>query len=243
MSRSRSRSSSSSSSSSSSDSEERRRRRKEKKKRKKEKKKLKKERKGKDVKKKDKKKKAKKLKKARELQLKKQGHMGAVTNQFGKFGVLTDADLYRKRPEFQLWCTEIKNVAYEGLSQMEEKRLFKDFIEDHNTATFPSKKYYDLETWDKNESKRMAASKIKEPQVMTTFDDEKNRMNEIQQMREARKDQRLTEQVNALKHDRSMIDQMRNQEKLRFHMNALFKSGNIEEAEAIRRRIEPEKPK
>jgi len=199
----------------------------------------------KEEKKKEKKKKKmlKKQKKLMEKELKKRGHLGSVTNQYGKYGVISEQDLYRKRPEFQLWCMEVKKVAYESLSNMEEKKLFIDFVEDHNTATFPSRKYYDLAVWDKTEQAKIAAASPKKSNVMASFDDEKNRKMEIQQMREERKEKKLIEMTNEMKKDGSIVNDMRQQEQLRMHMNQLFKAGNFEEAEAIRKRIEPEEYK
>lgn len=231
-SRSRSRSRASSSSSSTSDdtsSEERLRKDKKKGKRKR------------DDKKKDRKVKKKKKDKKKKKKKKKNKVVGAVTEQFGKYGVLTDQDLYRKRPEFQAWLWEVKKIPFESVGSMEEKRHFKDFIEDHNTATFPSKKFYDLETWEKVQGAKNA--KVAERSVIPTFDDEKTRKLEIQQMRESRKERFLHEQVKALKEDASMVEDMRHQDKLRVQMQQQFKAGNIEAAEKIQKRLKPEEYK
>eukprot|EP00397_Hematodinium_sp_SG-2012_P052084 GEMP01061397.1.p1 GENE.GEMP01061397.1~~GEMP01061397.1.p1 ORF type:complete len:229 (+),score=85.24 GEMP01061397.1:24-710(+) len=223
------RSSSSSSSEDSSSEEEQRKKKGDKKAKKK---------KDKKVKKKLKNKKDKKGKKKKNKKEKKKKVVGAVTEQFGKYGVITDQDLYRKRPEFHAWLMEVKQISTESFGSMEEKRLFKDFIEDHNTATFTSKKYYDLDIWERTQSakNRMTAEKS----VMPTFDDEKARKMEIQQMRESRKERVLHEQVKALKEDSTLVEEMRHQDKLRAQMQQQFKAGNTEEAEKIQKRLEPE---
>ncbi len=35
------------------------------------------------------------------------------------------------------------------MNQALEKKLFEEFMEEYNTASFPSKKYYDLSLWEK----------------------------------------------------------------------------------------------
>jgi len=255
MSRSSSSSSSASNSASCSSSSSEKEDKKKKKKDKKEKKGKKEKKKDKAVKKKDKKSKkeekkkekkkkklAKKQKKLKEQELKKRGHLGSVTNQYGKYGVINEQDLYRKRPEFQVWCMEVQKVAYETLSSMEEKKLFVDFVEDHNTATFPSRKYYDLAAWDQSERAKMSKIEPKK-NVMSSFDDEKNRKMEIQQMREERKEKKLIGMKDEMMKDSSIVNDMREQEKLRILMNQQFKAGNFDEAEKIRKRIETDEDK
>ena len=43
---------------------------------------------------------------------------------------------------------EIKNMNIESMSHVEEKKLFESFVEDYNTASFPSKKFYDILKWE-----------------------------------------------------------------------------------------------
>lgn len=48
-----------------------------------------------------------------------------------------------------MWMQEVKNVNYENLKQLDEKKYFDEFCEDYNTVTFPHKKYYNLKVWEK----------------------------------------------------------------------------------------------
>ncbi|KAL6314821.1 hypothetical protein AAG906_027172 [Vitis piasezkii] len=57
-------------------------------------------------------------------------------------GLNPELDQGNKRPEFTAWLAEIK----QSLPNWEEKQMFKEFMEDHNTATFPSKKYKSTHT-------------------------------------------------------------------------------------------------
>ena len=138
---------------------------------------------------------------------------GAVTDQFGQYGVIKEADMWDKRPEFMLWCSEVRclcvrsrvgaptvgargvwyahsdgggspcadqeagsgavvqvvcrdaahmrcsirptrsphlsnTLTREGVGggglriRREEKEMFKEFMEDYNTATLPHKKVF-----------------------------------------------------------------------------------------------------
>merc|ERR1712187_310881 len=95
------------------------------------------------------KKKGKKGKKNKKEKSKaKAGERDAVSNQFGKYGVIKAEDFFNKKPEFLSWSMEVKKVNTDMLGQMQMRDLFKEYIEDYNTATMPSEKYYDLKTWD-----------------------------------------------------------------------------------------------
>lgn len=50
---------------------------------------------------------------------------GALTQQFGKYGILRETDMYTKRGEFQMWATEVQHVDIELLPKNEEKELFR----------------------------------------------------------------------------------------------------------------------
>jgi hypothetical protein len=49
----------------------------------------------------------------------------AVGEDYGKYGIIRETDLYNKRPEFQRWAMDIKKVDVENLPRFEEKELFK----------------------------------------------------------------------------------------------------------------------
>ena len=85
------------------------------------------------------------------------------------------ADIHSKREEFIVWLKEVKNLNIESISNVEEKKRFDDFAEDYNTATFPSKKYYDLKRWELKEALKALRKKKQGEQVeKTTFEDEKD---------------------------------------------------------------------
>merc|ERR1712113_704517 len=98
--------------------------------------------------KKDKDKKKKKKKDKGKKEKKKKANRDAVSNQFGKYGYIKQEDFFNKKPEFLMWATEIKHENTDEMGQMKMRELFKEFVEDYNTATMPSRKYYDLKAWD-----------------------------------------------------------------------------------------------
>lgn len=203
--------------------EERRRRRKEKEKRKR--------------KEKDKKKKKKKDEK------KDLGKKGAVTNSWGKYGIIREVDMWNKRPEFTAWLLEVKQVNLESLANWEEKQMFKEFMEDHNTATFPSKKYYDLDAYHRRTMEKEQRNGLKNPGVVavrTVFNDEEQRRLELLKERERRKEEEIT----ALKcsMQTGMAQAMKQQSLLREEMMLQYKLGNFEAAAAIQRRLDPDAP-
>merc|ERR1712060_408141 len=83
---------------------------------------------------------------------------------------------------------EGKNAKIDHLGQMEMKNLFKEYIEDYNTATMPSKKYYNLQAWDnlmaKKRHKKNVGDEMSDAQkaALASFDDEKARREELKHL-------------------------------------------------------------
>ncbi|XP_042042477.1 vicilin-like seed storage protein At2g18540 [Salvia splendens] len=171
---------------------------------------------------------------------KEKGKKGAVTNLWGKYGIIRETDMWNKRPEFTAWLSEVKKVNLESLANWEEKQLFKDFMEDHNTATFPSKKYYNLDTYFKHKMEKemkKGFAKVQESE-RTVFNDEEQRRLELQKERERQKE----EQIQALQQSMQsgMAQAMKEQAQLREEMAYQYKLGNFEAAAAIQRRLDPD---
>uniref|UniRef100_A0A453CG77 Uncharacterized protein n=1 Tax=Aegilops tauschii subsp. strangulata TaxID=200361 RepID=A0A453CG77_AEGTS len=136
-----------------------------------------------------------KKKKKRKDEKKDLGKKAAVTNSWGKYGIIREVDMWNKRPEFTAWLLEVKQVNLEALANWEEKQMFKEFMEDHNTATFPSKKYYDLDAYHQRmmeKEKRNGLKNAGSVAVRTVFNDEEVRRLELLQERERRKEEEVT---------------------------------------------------
>ncbi|BGP12443.1 hypothetical protein JCM10213_006991 [Rhodosporidiobolus nylandii] len=89
----------------------------------------------------------KKERKARREQ-KKRAKKGLKTVEWGKHGILTEADIYAKPDEFHAWLIGEKMQNVELLSKAKEKDFFKEFMEDYNTGTLPHEKYYDMKKYE-----------------------------------------------------------------------------------------------
>ncbi|XP_060209356.1 vicilin-like seed storage protein At2g18540 [Lycium barbarum] len=215
--------------------EERRRRKRRERKRREEQRKLRKD-------KEKKRRKKEKEKKERKKKKKEKGKTGAVTNSWGKYGIIKETDMWNKRPEFTAWLAEIKKMNLESLPNWEEKQLFKQFMEDHNTATFPSKKYYNLDAYYKRKMEKEMKRGVKKvvDNERTVFNDEEIRRQELMREREKHKE----EQVEALKREMQsgMAQAMKEQAQLREEMAYQYKLGNFEAAAAIQRRLDPDLP-
>jgi len=72
-----------------------------------------------------------------------------VTSQWGKYGIISEIDMYTKEQEFHLWLLEERHQNIETLSKPAQKKLFQAYMEDYNTATLPHEKYYALEPYER----------------------------------------------------------------------------------------------
>merc|ERR1712187_725696 len=171
----------------------------------------------------------------------KDGERGAVSNQFGKYGVIKAEDFFNKKPEFLCWAMEYKKVNTDMLGQMQMRDLFKEYIEDFNTATMPSEKYYDLNAWDQKMSmkrqKRNRNDEMSEDQraALASFDDESARRHEIKALKAKQDEEKLNNEVRRLRHDKSKVDDMNRQKFLRTQIDMMNKSGNMKEAEKVKK--------
>mmetsp|Transcript_9697 Transcript_9697/g.17030 ORF Transcript_9697/g.17030 Transcript_9697/m.17030 type:complete len:281 (-) Transcript_9697:94-936(-) len=235
--------SSSDSDSSSSESSDKKKKKKKKAKKdsKKKKKKEKKDKKKKKGKKKDKKKgkKGKQGKAGLKKTKRKRANRDAVSNQFGKYGVLKQEDFFNKKPEFLAWASEVKKADTDQMGQMQLKDLFKEYVEDYNTATMPTKKYYNLQVWDSHQAmkrnKKNRGDEMTEAQraSLTSFDDEQARREEIKHIQARKQEQQIADEVKKMRTNKSKVEDMRKQDILRTQRDMLNKAGHTEEAKKI----------
>lgn len=184
-------------------------------------------------------KKKEKRKKKKKKEKKEKGKKGAVTDLWGKYGIIRETDMWTKRPEFTAWLAEVKQVNLEHLANWEEKQMFKQFMEDHNTATFPSKKYYSLDAYYRHKMEKEMKRGFKKVETeRTVFNDEEVRRQEMMRVREKQKE----EEVVALKRSMQsgLAQAMKEQAQLREEMAYQYKIGNFEAAAAIQRRLDPD---
>ncbi|KAJ7157800.1 hypothetical protein C8R46DRAFT_417237 [Mycena filopes] len=72
--------------------------------------------------------------------------------QWGKYGIITEADLFTKGQEFYTWLVEERKINPETVSKDQNKKEFARFMEDYNTATLPDEKYYNMESYNRRMS-------------------------------------------------------------------------------------------
>ncbi|KAF7783173.1 hypothetical protein Agabi119p4_2549 [Agaricus bisporus var. burnettii] len=71
------------------------------------------------------------------------------TSHWGKYGIITEIDVFTKRSEFHAWLVEERKLNPETLSKDQERKAFAHFIEDFNTATLPHEKFYNTEKYER----------------------------------------------------------------------------------------------
>mmetsp|Transcript_2181 Transcript_2181/g.5549 ORF Transcript_2181/g.5549 Transcript_2181/m.5549 type:complete len:268 (+) Transcript_2181:61-864(+) len=185
-------------------------------------------------KKKAKKEKAKKVKKGKKAK-KDKNTPGSVSNQFGKYGILKQEDIHNKKPEFLLWAMEVQKINTDTMGQMQLRDLFKEFVEDYNTATMPHKKYYNLNAYEsaqmaKNRGKKKDEMTAEMKRALASFDDERARREEMNLVKLKKQEQTITDEVQRMRKDKSKVDDMRSQEFSKTQVAMLNKSGHAKEA-------------
>ncbi|KAJ3172905.1 hypothetical protein HDU87_007741 [Geranomyces variabilis] len=105
----------------------------------------------------DKSKSKKKEKKEKLDKKKKRKDSKSATAQYGAYGVIAASDMFRMQAEFWTWLVEVKKTSPESLPNYKMKEVFLDFMEAYNTASLPSKKYYNLDKWEREQLVRQQA--------------------------------------------------------------------------------------
>uniref|UniRef100_A0A061QX57 Nucleic acid binding n=1 Tax=Tetraselmis sp. GSL018 TaxID=582737 RepID=A0A061QX57_9CHLO len=165
----------------------------------------------------------------------------ALTEQYGKYGIIKESDYESKRGDFQLWATEVKKVQLELLPKREERDLFRTYMEDFNTGTLPHKKYYDNDAYQRAKALKAAQKGGKRRHgEKTQFDDEEERRREAAQRRAEELEERRRQAYNELRYTTNKAQEMREQEMLRQQMNLAYRTGNMEEARKLQERLNPD---
>jgi len=94
-----------------------------------------------------------KREKKREKKEKKAKKKTSGAPQWGKYGIISEVDIFSKGPEFSTWLVEERKINPETISKEQNKKEFAKYVEDYNTATLPHEKYYHIEAYER----RMAA--------------------------------------------------------------------------------------
>ena len=119
---------------------------------------------------------------------------------------------------------------------------FANFCEDYNTATMPSKKYYDLRAWYIKEQQRAARRPADEPVFeRTDFDDEASRKRDVDALRQARATETAAVMARAMKSGDGLAADMLEQQQLRSRMRQAYATGDTDAARGMSERLDPSK--
>jgi len=172
---------------------------------------------------------------------------GSVSNQFGKYGIIKQEDFFAKKPEFLLWASEVRKVNTDILGQMQLKDLFKEYVEDYNTATMPSKKYYNISVFEQQTSNKRRKAKAETmidtalQSSLASFDDEKARRDEVMALRAQKQQNQISSEVSKLRMNKEKAEDMKHQAMLKTQAALLNKAGHAEAASKINERMNPNK--
>ena len=162
--------------------------------------------------------------------------------KWGTFGIIRESDLHEKQEEFLAWLSEVKGVPQASCGRRELQEHFAGFVEDYNTATMPSEKYYDMRKWYYQEQARLQreGSHAGDNEVVrTTFDDEAERKAELQSER-AKREHALTALIAKSMHDSSsLVADMREQEAKRLKAQDAYRLGDASTARDLVQKLDP----
>lgn len=116
---------------------------------------------------------------------------------------------------------------------------FDSFCEDYNTATMPSKKYYNIAAWHAKEMEKGRKRKKIETVERSSFDDEAERQREIAQARAARQEGLVKAMATSMKADEGIVADMREQEQARFKMRTAYATGDVDTARDLANTLDP----
>ncbi|TFJ87007.1 hypothetical protein NSK_001341 [Nannochloropsis salina CCMP1776] len=162
---------------------------------------------------------------------------GAVDmNQFGKHGIIRESDFHRKKNDFEVWCQEIKGLPEIPRNHHEALRLFRYYMEDYNTATFPHPKYYNVEAYEMDEYKRgQLKAAFKEGREGGVFKDEEERR--LESKKGAKEGERADLEWALKMMSKEKRDALKEEELLRAKMQQAYKAGDLATVKRIERAL------
>ncbi|KAF0695025.1 Aste57867_14125 [Aphanomyces stellatus] len=152
-------------------------------------------------------------------------------NEYGKYGIIRESDFHAKSVSFNVWLREVKKIADFNGPKWEAMELFKEYMEDYNTATFPHEKYYDVEKYEM----RKLSKKGKKKRKADAVEDEEQLRRDVQ--RRKLEERKIELELTMQTMNREKIENMRHQEQLRTQMQLHYKAGNVEEARRLEQRL------
>jgi hypothetical protein len=87
----------------------------------------------------------------------------ALGGQWGKYGIISESDMFTKEQEFRAWLVEERKMNPERMSKDQNKKEFARFVEDYNTATLPNEKFYNIEAYERRMTAMRAGEFVPPP--------------------------------------------------------------------------------
>jgi hypothetical protein len=118
---------------------------------------------------------------------------------------------------------------------------FKGYIEDYNTATMPSTKYYNYEQWEMDEFRRKQEKKSKSfVDIPEYFNDEEERRRELQAAKAIAEKREFDELLGKMVNDKDRLESMRRQELLKTQLKSAYKQGDMVTVKRIEKLLAPD---
>lgn len=158
---------------------------------------------------------------------------------WGKYGLVKESqpEGAAKEAEFQAWLAEEKNVGAAALSKRELQEMWDTFREDFNTATLPHKKYYDIRKWTaKHRDDSAGAQNGADGNVAA--DEASLRQQRLDAARA--REHEVTKDTLMRMGASNMIEDMRAQELARYQMQHAYRTGDMQTAEMLMKKLAPE---
>jgi hypothetical protein len=174
-------------------------------------------------------------------------HLGAgsAPSAFGKYGIIrADPDtMARCRRSFEVWLSEVKGMHLSQISipRHEVQKYFEDYVEDFNTATLPHVKYYDYDTWERQEYYSKAKGADGAVTSNTAQMDEIRHQQEQMQKKQMRKEAERAALLSTF--DAAKVQEMKHQSSLRAEMQVAFKTGDQATYRRLKEKLEPDEKK
>mmetsp|Transcript_5111 Transcript_5111/g.8367 ORF Transcript_5111/g.8367 Transcript_5111/m.8367 type:complete len:287 (-) Transcript_5111:1018-1878(-) len=191
----------------------------------------------------------KKHKKDKKKDRKKDKHKHAKTavdqNEYGKYGIIKEEHYFQKQREFEAYIFEVKKLpGLFGQGKAEIAEYFRTFVEDYNTATMPSEKYYDIARWEmqeyQNAQKKKARKRIDEGDVPVVFDDEAAVAQERRLARARREQKEFKETLSKMSTDKGRVQDMRRQSELQGELQQAYKRGDMVTVRRLEKLLTPD---
>eukprot|EP01031_Cornospumella_fuschlensis_P029049 gene29049-35063_t len=164
-------------------------------------------------------------------------------NEFGKYGIIREEHFFQKQREFDAFMEEVKGIS--GVLYLPKREMmehFKTFMEDYNTCTFPSMKYYNLEKFELQsfQQQQQQQAAVASSSVNMGLNDEAEKSREAKMKKLQQEQQEFSAQLQRMRGDSDKVTSMRRQEELYGELRAAYKRGDMATVRRLERVLAPD---